>query len=306
MSQPRIAVVLCTHDGDRHVGEQLASIAAQSRLPVALFVHDWASGDATRAIVRDFARVRDREMPVVLVEHDRAPGPARSFIEAIRHCLGSPIDFDYLALCDQDDRWAPDKLERYAARIVEPGLPTPQLLHGDVRLVGPDGRLLAPSFYGPRSPFQVPRGLQDASLLLVNPVIGMTLCASRAFLESCGDDLDGHWLMHDWALALLAVARGASTAFVAEPTVDYRQHGRNALGAAQGWRLFERLRKARGHFARLRAQAASLSGSAAGGAGALPAHALRSRLAAARIARRSNLLKPRSRWLLAGAILVLW
>jgi hypothetical protein len=111
--------------------------------------------------------------------------------------------------------------------------------------------------------------------------------------------------MHDWALALLAVAQEAPTAFVAEPTVDYRQHGRNALGAAQGLRLRERFRKAGTQFARLRAQAAWLAQVRPRAPG-LPVRALRSRVAAANIARRSTLLKPRNRWLLAGAILVLW
>jgi len=303
---PRIAVLLCTADGADYLAEQLASIAAQSRPPVVVFIHDWNSRDRTRVLLAEFASLQSLSIPVTIVEHDNKPGAALSFIRAIKHCLAGDIEFDYLALCDQDDLWAPCKLRLYADRITEPGRITPEFLYGDVQIVGSDGKqIISPTFYGPQSPFRAPLELKDPSLLLVNPVVGMSICASRRFLESHSDVLEGPWLMHDWALALLASSSGTPTAFLKAPTVNYRQHGANVLGATQGWRLYERFRKARQQFTRLKRQAEWLERSA-GRHTEFPAKVFDSRWSVAMIAVNSRLLKPIYRWLLACAILVLW
>jgi hypothetical protein len=144
----------------------------------------------------------------------------------------------------------------------------------------------------------------------VNPVIGMTLCIRRDRLAELAPLLDGDWLMHDWALVLLAAARGLTIRYVAQPLVRYRQHAANVLGAAQGLRVRVRLMKARAHFARLRAQMARLQAcggmphSRAGAALLVPGPMQRWR--AATVAARSGLLKPHMAWLLGAAALLLW
>ena len=52
----RISVALCTFNGERFLGEQLASIAAQTRLPAELVVTDDASSDGTVALLEGFAQ----------------------------------------------------------------------------------------------------------------------------------------------------------------------------------------------------------------------------------------------------------
>jgi glycosyltransferase involved in cell wall biosynthesis len=52
---PRTAVVICTHNGERFVREQLESIDEQS-LPVGeIHIFDWNSSDGTVATVRRWA-----------------------------------------------------------------------------------------------------------------------------------------------------------------------------------------------------------------------------------------------------------
>src|SRR5450432_2809279 len=99
----RISIALCTWNGAGHLGEQLASLAGQSRLADELIVCDDASADDTVAVVQQFARtapftVQLRQNPVRI-------GVVKNFTEAIVECSG-----DLIFLCDQDDVWHRDKI----------------------------------------------------------------------------------------------------------------------------------------------------------------------------------------------------
>lgn len=305
----RIAILICTHNGGQFLAAQLASLAHQTHAPTVVFIHDWASTDGTRSVIEQFTADHAGKLHVQLTTHVSAPGACRSFIIALRQCLSSRSDFDYLAFCDQDDIWSPDKLATYVG-VINQAASAPDLLCSDVALIDSEGRPLDESFYNGPSAFLAPIDLRDPSLLLVNPVLGMTMCISRDVLVSTESALDGQWLMHDWALVLLAVSRGHRVTYVPMSLVQYRQHAGNVLGASSGWRLLPRLKKATSHFARIRQQLKAVRS-----VGGFPVSALAEgillpgpmqRLHAARAAFKSGLLKTHNRWLLGCAILLLW
>jgi len=306
----RIAVLICTHNGEKHLDAQLASLTRQSAPPAAVFVHDWDSTDSTVSKTREFAAANRTRFVVEVHEHDHAPGSKDSFLHAIRCCLKSEIAFDHLMLCDQDDIWSSDKLAIYGQRLERNDQQTPDLLFSDVRIVNDDGQVLAASYYQGATAFAQPQRLFDPALVLTNPVIGMTLCVSRRCLASVESSLEGPWLMHDWAIVLLALGSGWAAEYIPLPLVDYRQHERNVLGASIGLRLSARISKARRHFERLREQLELIAKS---DTTAWPPSALRilrrgplQRIHAARAVFQSRLLGRRFRWLLTGGILVLW
>jgi glycosyltransferase involved in cell wall biosynthesis len=306
---PRFAILLCTHNGAAFLGPQLRSLAEQALPATVLFVHDWGSRDSTREIVAHFAAEQTGRLPVELIRHDETPGAARSFVAGLRHCITSPFGFDYVALCDQDDVWDAEKLARYAAAIGVAALP-PALVYSDARLIDERGQVTAASLYGHSASFREPHDLHDPALLLANPVVGMTLCISRPCLAACAAELDGPWLMHDWALLLLGLSRGHRALYIASALAGYRQHRANALGAAHGWRFTHRLGKAARHFARIREQAERFGPDAALAFGAAAAGIARpgaaQRWHAVRAALGSSLFAPGRGWLLAAAIAVFW
>jgi rhamnosyltransferase len=305
----RIAVLICTHNGETHLDAQLASIAQQSASPVAVFVHDWGSTDSTLSLARRFAASNSNRFAVEVHAHDHAPGSKDSFLHAIRCCMSSDVAFDHLMLCDQDDIWSRDKLAVYAQRL-ERGDQPPDLLFSDVRIVADDGKVLAPSYYAGATSFAQPQPLDDPGILITNPVIGMTLCVSRRCLKSVESSLQGPWLMHDWAIVLLALGRGCAAEYIPLPLVDYRQHERNVLGASTGLRFFARIAKARQHFARIREQLELIAKSDTSAWPPLVLRLLRrgplQRIYAARVVFQSRLLGRGSRWLLSSGILLLW
>lgn len=299
---------MCTHNGEAFVKQQLQSLSSQTWAPGALFIHDWNSIDGTREILQKFKASQTFDWPVFIFHHDAAPGARMSFVAGIKDCVDSSIQFDYLALCDQDDLWDSDKLERYATAIQTQK--NPALVFGDARLIDEHGALITPTFYSASSPFQEPIHGLDEGLLVTNPVIGMTSCVSRSFLRTAAPFLNGPWMMHDWALALLAMAKGEDILYIPSASVSYRQHQKNVLGAAQGSRWLKRLRKASNHFDAIRRQALWLSELkstlANGDPRTTPFFQPINRFAAARTAFNTRLLKPSSRWLLAGATLLFW
>ncbi len=229
-AQPlRLAVLLCTHDGDRFLPAQLASLWAQTRRPDVLFVHDWGSRDGTRAVLQQGLRAAPAGCAVHLELHEDAPGAARSFLAAIGHSLHANVAFDHLLFCDQDDLWAPHKLATIEHTLLQ--RPSLDLVYSDVALVDADDRLLAASYLGPGGAFGRPMDIAHLSTLFVSTVSGMSMAVSRRFLQRhAGAWSSPDWVMHDWAVTIAACLTRAEVAFVPEALVRYRQHGGNLVG----------------------------------------------------------------------------
>jgi len=136
----------------------------------------------------------------------------------------APADADYVALCDQDDHWAAQKLEQQVKRLDE--RPEAQLCYTDLRLVDASGVPLLDSFWRLR-----PHGDRFREVLYNNVVTGSTAVFRRRLLNAAlpfPDDPGGAF--HDHWLALCAMASGGLT-YIDEPLVSYTQHRDNALGA---------------------------------------------------------------------------
>ncbi len=236
----RLSVALCTYNGAKYLREQLDSIASQTYPPDELVVCDDRSVDGSVEIAKTFAS--RAPFPVRLYVNEEGLGTIKNFESAIGLCEG-----DFVALSDQDDVWLPNKLEvtLRAMREAEDryGVATPILVHTDLRVVDPERRLIAPSFYkhqGYRRSHKNPL----AKLLVKNYVTGCTLMMNRA-LRNAGLPIPREAMMHDWWLALVAAALGRVVS-LPEATVLYRQHGGNAVGAGRrslkrhilGWREF--------------------------------------------------------------------
>lgn len=110
-NQKSIGVVLCTYNGEQYLRQQLESILAQTRPPEQILILDDCSSDSTVTIAKDFARIDDR---IHLIQNKTNLGFVRNFEKGITLC-----EMDFIALCDQDDIWLPNKLKRLAAELEE-------------------------------------------------------------------------------------------------------------------------------------------------------------------------------------------
>ena len=99
----KVSVALATFNGGRFLAEQLDSIRRQSLLPWELVICDDGSTDDTLEVARRFAA--DAPFKVTVDAHGLRLGFTGNFVRAIGQCTG-----DIVALCDQDDVWAMEKL----------------------------------------------------------------------------------------------------------------------------------------------------------------------------------------------------
>lgn len=219
-----VEILLAAHDGERWLGDQVQSVVDQSWPHWRLLICDDASRDGTAALARELARGDER----IRVAERATPsgGAARSFLDLVAGSTGR-----YVMLADQDDVWLPDKVEVTLARMreLEATLPpgAPALVHTDLSVVDADLQVRERSLV--HSQVLDAETSRLASIVTQNPVTGCTVMVNRALADLVAPPFAGV-AMHDWWLALLASAFGG-IGFVDRPTVLYRQHGANTVGA---------------------------------------------------------------------------
>ncbi len=225
MSEQTIEVALTTYNSRPYLPALLDSLFAQTRQDFRLVVADDASTDDTAAIVAAYAERHPGR--IVLL---RADGPRRGVIANFDRVLAHATS-DYVFLCDHDDVWLPHKIERSMEAMHtleaenEPGVPL--LVHTDLVVTGPHLEVINDSLIDYSG--IDPQRNDPVRLLLANVVTGCTTVINRSLCLRARP-IPPDAMMHDHWLALVAATTGA-LGFVDEPTILYRQHGGNAIGA---------------------------------------------------------------------------
>ena len=238
----KIALLMCTHNGEAYLPVQLDSLLRQTRPFDLIFIHDWGSDDGTVGLLDQFIQRLGAQTLGYLVQHDSAPGATQSFLTAAEDCLKSNCHFDYLFFADQDDSWHPKKLQKYEQVISTRRIKGVDMLYSDASVVTAlEGGRIHDSSYGGLSPFSAicsHKLPNDPSVAFANPCIGMTMCISRNLLAICSPYMTSlPWVAHDWALVILATHFQAQIIGIDEVLTDYRQHSGNIIGSPKTKRI---------------------------------------------------------------------
>jgi glycosyltransferase involved in cell wall biosynthesis len=226
VSRLSVDILLATYNGERFLAEQLESIVRQSYKEWRVIVRDDGSADRTMEIIQRFRSEMGGRLVVVRDGLGRL-GPALNF----GRLLGVS-DAPYVALCDQDDVWHPEKLERLLAIMWEAerevGAEAPVLVHSDLTVIDAEGRVIARSFWKYQG-LRPEVGNSWRRLLVQNVVTG---CASmfNGALRVLAAPVPPEAVMHDWWLALVAACLGR-VKHTWWCSTFYRQHGANDTGA---------------------------------------------------------------------------
>jgi len=216
----RVQVLLSTFNGERFLPALLDSLAGQTHPDVSVLVRDDGSGDGTTDVLERYAS--SGQLRWYQGHH---VGIRASFFDLVARADASA---DLYAFCDQDDIWLPEKLERASAQLAEangcPALYCARALLVDERLQA-IGHTMRPA-----------RGPSLCNALVENIAPGCTMvfnAAARRLLIRETPHCQG---LHD-SWTYLVVAALGRVIFDDSPTVLYRQHGGNAIGARhQKWR----------------------------------------------------------------------
>lgn len=227
---PKIQVLLATYNGEAFLAEQLDSLLAQEEADFTVLSRDDGSTDTTLAILQSYTRNFPGQ--ITLSDKQGRLGATGSF-----DWLLSQSSAPYIAFCDQDDVWVPNKLhtllDHMQALETSLGSKTPILIHSDLTVVNRSLQSIQPSFWSYSGLDARRHGL--AQILISNTVTGCAMFANRALVERAMP-ISPEAVMHDHWFALVAAAFG-HIAPVYEPLVKYRQHGRNVVGAqAYDWK----------------------------------------------------------------------
>jgi glycosyltransferase involved in cell wall biosynthesis len=215
-----VAILMCTYNGATFLREQLESFESQSLQNWTLFVSDDSSTDGTHSILADYKR---RWGPQKLVVFD---GPRQGFAKNFLSLLNRPeVQGRYYAFSDQDDLWFSDKLERSVKCLDAIDEHRPALYCSRTRLTDASGKTigLSPLFTRPPS-FRnaLVQSLAGANTMMINSTAREVLLQLPA---------ETRVIAHDWLAYLIVTACGGTAVYDAEPTLYYRQHAANLIGA---------------------------------------------------------------------------
>jgi glycosyltransferase involved in cell wall biosynthesis len=228
-----VCILLAVLDGAATLPEQLDSLAAQTHRNWQILASDDGSRDDSAAILKGFAR----HHPLV-----RMAGPGRgcaaNFLSLIRRMGPHATEDSWLAFCDQDDVWLPERLSRGIAALSEGPADQPALYCSRTWIT--DGalrrrRLSAPRRRAPSFANALVQNIAGGNTILLNP-------AATRLVRSAARKVDAV-VVHDWWVYQLVTGAGGRVIHDETPTVLYRQHGRNQIGANDTWSA--RVRRAR-------------------------------------------------------------
>lgn len=218
---PSVAILLATHNGLPFLAGQLESIATQTHVNWRVWASDDGSSDGTVDTLEQYGRMWGGDRLVLL------QGPNRGVDENFRALIGhAAIDADVFAYADQDDVWLPDKIERAVRWFAHEPSERPALYCARTSLIDRQGRPIGRSPLFARPP-------SFANALVQNLAGGNTMLFNRAARQLLRDALpaSANVVIYDWWTYLLVTGAGGAVRYDAEPTVLYRQHERNLVGA---------------------------------------------------------------------------
>lgn len=201
MQNEHVSIVMCTYNGEKYLCEQMDSLLRQTYPVDEIIVQDDGSTDATMAILKAYAASHPE---VKVFSNTSGRGVNNNFFSALRRASS-----DYIAICDQDDLWEPDKIEKQMAAIGNHLLCTCR-----TKPFSSDGSAVR---YDARVPnYNLPR-------MLYSSIAGHTMLINRRLLDMIPDQAAVGKLYYDVFLALAASANN-SIVLVNEVLVHHRRY----------------------------------------------------------------------------------
>ncbi|HWH81911.1 MAG TPA: glycosyltransferase [Burkholderiaceae bacterium] len=239
-SDERVSIIVPAFNAAAWITHTLQSLQAQTHTDWEALVADDASNDDTAEIVRSFgmrdARVRHLRLPI------NCGGPAGP-----RNFALAQTENSWVAFCDADDLWHPQKLE---LQLRAAQAASADLVCTAIRDFTPPRAPTADRTIDLAAPLPVVRiGLWR--MLGKNVIPGSSVLCRRSAIEQAGrfDTARDLIAVEDYDLWLRLIERGAKVVKIELPLVHYRRLPSSL--SARKWRMARRaLRALRRHFAR--------------------------------------------------------
>ncbi len=237
MEKTKVAILMATYNGAKFIEEQLDSIINQHFEQWDLYIQDDFSNDNTPQILQDFAR---KDKRIHILQASEKMGAKNNFA-----VLMQKVEADYYFFADQDDIWFPSKMDNSLSKMKVAELNNPNrpiIVHSDLKVVDESLSEIDPSLW---------------NMLRINPSLLQTFesMAAHCLLTGCtmlinhkakevSLPIPQEALMHDVWIGLMTLKHNGLILELDYPTILYRQHGNNTLGA-KDYRINYLLQKVR-------------------------------------------------------------
>lgn len=218
-----LTILLATYNSERYIREQLDSLFAQTYQDWKLVIRDDLSTDNTLDIVKGYMSRYPGKISIL----DNEGKSLRAYLNFYE--MLSKVESDYYMFCDHDDVWLPNKIELSMERmkkVEKDGLPI--IVHTDMIVVDQNLNTLSKSFWHYSK--LLPEHTEFEELVLCNSVNGCTMLFNHKAREVALLHVE-HATMHDMLVAQSVAANDGIISPIYEPTVLYRQHIDNVVGA---------------------------------------------------------------------------
>ncbi len=221
----RVEILLSTYNGEKYIDQQLKSIINQTYKNWIISIRDDGSIDSTIDIILKYIECYPKKI-TLLNDSKGNLGPSKSFESLIYSSKEK-----YLLFCDQDDEWIPDKIKLSVAKMLlveSKHNNTPILIFTDLIVVDEKMNILNTSFW--KSQKLDPEIAKNyIKLAALNVITGCTIILNSETKKYILPFPDNYSL-HDYWIGLNISYYGIID-YITTPTVLYRQHGNNAVGA---------------------------------------------------------------------------
>ena len=232
-SQPSVAILVSTYNGELFIDEQIKSLLEQTYDNYQIFVRDDGSTDSTISRLEKF-----EESETIVFARDNLGnlGSAQSFLSLLKVAKA-----DVYMFCDQDDVWLSQKVSNAVEILIANGIDRPILYHSDLKIVDRHLTTISDSF-SLQQGLSMPAAHRLGVLSVQNSAVGCTCAITEALVRtSMLRERQPHFVaMHDWWFALVAVCFG-EIVYDQRACILYRQHGGNLSGIGGGRSGFQKL-----------------------------------------------------------------
>lgn len=202
---PLVSIALCTYNGEKYIQEQVVSLLRQSYQEIELIIVDDGSTDQTYSILTQF---QQQDARIKLYQNEANLGFNANFHKAISLSSG-----EFIAIADQDDCWATDKISQLMAAIGDN-----LLIYHNSAYMDEQGTLIGTST---QSHHRFVKGDCAINLVYYNCVSGHACLIRKALFENMGTLPTNFY--YDWWLAYTASCEGKIT-YINTTLVNHRLH----------------------------------------------------------------------------------
>lgn len=213
----KVLILLSSYNGERFIEEQLNSLLNQT-LHVDILIRDDGSTDHTVELIQKYA---DKYENITLIT-----GKNIGFVQSFNTLLMNDVveNYRWIAFCDQDDVWMPQKMEIAVKALIQSVNPNLPLLYCS-NLIITDENLQEIGKMHPSS-----SKVQHSCIFVQNFVTGCTVVFNNVAMQKYRDGIGDYIIAHDYLMHCLCKYFGE---IIYDPNsyICYRQHGDNTIGS---------------------------------------------------------------------------